>query len=479
VWSLVAPDPNSPQRPSFDASDPSAYPAGAWRRYDLIDQLASSLGMNVSLMLVGPAPRWAWAAHDGNVGPELGRYPNPADVEQFMQAAGTRYDGSFDPGGQSGGSAGSGGGLGGLGRVLGLGGSSQTQPPPLPAIRDWEIWNEPNGGSWLDPYYRRSGRREIYLQGAEYRSIANASWRGLQASGHGQDTILVGETANVGIAYPIPFLRALYCVGSNDRPLHGSAAAGVDCPTGGSAQSFVNSNPGLFQITGWAHHPYGFDTPPDRHYHNAQFVTIQNLSWMERILDGIFSAYGSSRAGGVPLYLTEWGYETNPPNPYHHTSLAEQAQWLNEGEFETWQEPYVRAVTQFELVDNGPDTAWPKTSIHYWSTFQTGLEFVNGRRKPGYWSFMLPIWVPRAHTGRAVTVWGQLRPADHATLQYGELQFRARGASGWSNLEEIDTDSPEGFFVARPRIRRPGYLRLTWLDPSDGVTYYGRTVTIG
>ncbi len=33
VWSLIAPDAGSSRQPKFDATDPAAYPAGAWYRY--------------------------------------------------------------------------------------------------------------------------------------------------------------------------------------------------------------------------------------------------------------------------------------------------------------------------------------------------------------------------------------------------------------------------------------------------------------
>lgn len=51
------------------------------------------------------------------------------------------------------------------------------------------------------------------------------------------------------------------------------------------------------------------------------------------------------------MYLTEWGYKTNPPNPYTRTSPAQQAALINQGEYLTWREPYVRGLTQFLLVD--------------------------------------------------------------------------------------------------------------------------------
>ena len=51
-------------------------------------------------------------------------------------------------------------------------------------------------------------------------------------------------------------------------------------------------------------------------------------------------------------------------------------------------------MTQFLLIDSLPDLRFPPRSIGYWSTFQTGLEFANGARKPSFAAYRLPIWGP-------------------------------------------------------------------------------------
>jgi hypothetical protein len=489
VWSLIAPDPNSRRAPHFDATSPSAYPYGAWDRWDLIDNVAHQLGMSVSFQIIGPAPVWARGTSVANQGKTLGRFPNQVDLRQFVEAAGRRYSGSYVPNPSA--ATASGGGLVPVPIPTTDGASiahvRQAAPytgytlpagQALPRVSRWEIWNEPDEADWLNPWFARRGASTIYIEAGGYRRIVSAAWTGLHDTGHGSDTILIGETANVGVRGPAYFTRALYCVGADDRPLRGDAAAALDCPASGDAAQFVARNPGLFGATGFAHHPYGFNVPPDRPYTAwPGFITLQNLGTLERLLNGIFASYGRARSGGVPIYVTEWGYDSDPPNPYNHTSLAEQAAWIDEGEFETWQMPWVRSDTQFLLVDDAPKAGARRGSREYWSTFQTGLEFQNGRRKPSYAAFMLPIWVPRARTGASVTVWGQLRPADHAAMQYGVLQYQARGASRFSTLAQVQTGSPEGFFVVRPRIPRPGQIRLAWTSPS-GVTYYSRTVAI-
>ncbi len=454
VWQLVAPNYSSTQRPAnFDATNPADYPPGAWSRWDTLVEAAHALGMQVYFLVIGPAPTWAVPPQNRTTqGPYLGWMPNPTEYEQFLQAVGTRYSGSYvDP--------------------------TAATTQAIPRVHYWGIWNEPDERSWLTPWYKTlpHHRRQL-LQPSEYRTLVSAAWNGLSASGHAGDTIMVGETANRGIWSPEPFIRALYCVGSNLRPLRGSTASSAGCPTSGSRSQFVSQNPGLFK-TSYAHHPYGFEAAPNRPDPVKGFITLYNIPSFERMLNGIFSSYGQRRPGGVPLYLTEWGFKTNPPNPYVSTSPAQQAAWINEGEYMTWQEPYVHGLTQFLLVDSPPKPDTRKGSVLYWSTFQTGVEYINGDRKPSFAAFQVPIWLPNPRHGRHVTVWGELRPADHTTTQYGEIEFQRKGSKSWRELTEVHTNSPEGFVVSHVSIPSAGQVRLAWLDP-NGSVFYSRSVPV-
>ena len=476
VWSLVAPDAGSTHKPKFDATNPRAYPAGAWDRYDTLVREATALGMTVYFQLSPLSPRWA-LPREANQGPILGRAPTPGLFRQFVQAVGTRYSGSFTadiPASEPPSSL--------LGLPVSLTPTQQqaTQPgSPVPRVSTWSIWNEPNERSWLNPWYRKVGRRgKVLLQPSLYRGLVDAGWSALKASGHTGDTILIGETANKGIMEPMPFIRAVYCVGTNLQPLRGSAASAVACPTSGSRAGFVNAHPGLFYSTGYAHHPYVFETPPTTRAPDNNTIALSNLPVFERAIDRVFANYGVRRPGGVPLYLTEWGFKTNPPNPYVKTTLSQQATWLNQGEYMTWLDPRVHALAQFELVDSPPKPRERKGSKMYWSTFQTGLLFRNGAAKPSFASFRLPIWLPVARHGARVTVWGQLRPADHTTTQQGAIQFRRRGQSTWSTLRIVQTSSPEGFIVAHVPIPAAGSVRLAWRGAAAGTTDFSRTVTV-
>ena len=480
VWSIVAPDPGSSTRPRFDATDPAAYPQGAWDRYDTIVDLAQQLGLKVDFQLTPPAPDWAVNSHDGTQGYAWSRDPNPRMYRDFVTAVGRRYSGSY---------------------VAGVPASQPPLPPmpfpppsaplvahgaqpsagqtqAIPRVSYWEIWNEPNEPSWLNPVYRYSGGRRIAKEPVLYRSLVDAAGSALAATGHGTDTILFGETASFSPIEPGAFVQDMYCLDTRNRPLQGRAARDLGCPTSGRPDDFVAAHPALFKVTGYSHHPYQFDSPPDTQPGHPTDVTLSDLWRFEGTLDGVFGAYGRLPRGGMPIYLSEWGYKTNPPNPYVHTSIAEQATWLNQGEYMAWRDSHVRDLGQFLLVDDGPRPGYPKGSRKYWGSFQTGLLYANGHLKPAYGSFRLPIWLPDARHGHRVLVWGQLRPADHSQLQSATLEFRPAGRRSWTALRDIQTANREGFLLAHVTIPAAGSVRLAWLSPSGSV-YYSRSVSVG
>ncbi len=483
VWQLIAPSASSTRRPKFDATDPAAYPHGVWDRWDLLAKTAQKLGMKVYFLVIGPAPKWAISSsvRNSRQGPDLGQAPNPRDYQNFVEAVGRRYSGAYvDPSSAADSPSSSTPTVPVSTVTLPVTVSQTTPAPPasaLPRVDYWGVWNEPNERSWLNPWYRQISGRKAYIQPQEYRSLVDAAWNGLSASSHSSDTIMIGETANRGILTPAQFVRGVYCVGGNLRPLRGRAASDIGCPTSGSPAQFANQHPGLFESSGWAHHPYAFDIPPNRPYSDRTYVALYNLGSFERLLSGIYSNYGLHPAGGVPLYLTEWGEKSNPPNPYVKTTTSEQAAWINLGEYLTWRMSFVRSLNQFLLVDSPPKPGEPKGSKLYWSSFQTGLEFRGGSAKPAMQAFQIPIWLPSARHGRSVAVWGQLRPAVHTSTQTGVIEFRPRGSGRWSKLADVQTSSPEGFIYNHVSIPSAGQVRLGWLDPS-GAVLYSRTVSV-
>lgn len=443
VWWLIAPDANSAKVPKFDATNPAAYSPAAWARYDLLDRTAHSLGMKVYFQITPLDPTWAKAKNNPPEGKPLGRAPDLKLFSEFVKAVGTRYSGHYGS-------------------------------PALPRVSTWGVWNEPNWPNWLNPWHRKVHGVTEHSQPPIYRGIVNTAYKALAATGHAKDTILIGESSNAGTIQPMTFLEDLYCVGKKFKLLHGHGAAVVGCPTKPSKSKFVKANPGLFKMSGWAHHPYGRPG-------NARqgWVTIYNLDTMEHGLNNIFHAYGHSRGKGVPLYLTEWdgALHTNPPDPYYSATLKQQAAWTDQGEYIAWKTPYVKTLCQFLLVDDKPNASAKKGSKKYYNTPTGGLIFSTGKPKPALQAFRIPIWLPNAKHSKHVAVWGQFRPANHHEAQKGKIEFQRRGSHKWIVLRKVTTKNSEGFVFTHVNIGSPGKVRLVW-QASKHHTDNSRSVTV-
>ena len=352
--------------------------------------------------------------------------------------------------------------------------SGRDPTTPLPRVGSWSIWNEPNvGSSSLSP----QAVDGVEVAPRLYRALANVAYAGLLATGHAPrtDTILVGETASTGHLdpglalgmQPLRFLRALYCVDGNYRPLRGEPARLRGCPVDAAgSRVFRADNPALFQATGWSHHPYNLIAGPDVPSPAADpdWVTLADLPKLERALDAVQEVYGSPRRW--PIYLTEYGFETNPPRSDLPTTPALQAAYLNQSEYMTWRDPRVRLLTQYLLQDSPPGRG----------SFASGLMFADAVKKPSFDAYRLPLWIPemRASRDQPLEVWGCVRPAKrYPRDKVGPVDIQLNGRT----VRSIHVTNPHGYFDVRVAFPHGGSVRLAWRYPG-GATVYSRTVTI-
>ena len=458
VWSLLAPQPTSSQKPKFNATDPAAYPGGAWARYDRLDYQAHQDGLQVYFQPVAPAPNWATTRLPVPQGYRYANNPNPTEYGQFVQAVATRYDGRYSTTDVTG------------------------TPVTLPAVRYWGIWNEPNIGGWLTPQWTRVHGVFVSTAAKIYRGMVRAAWQALVRTGHRHDTIMIGETAAYGAGHPgygastdpLIFLRALYCVNARYKPLTGAAATSIGCPASGRRSAFTRANPALFDAGAWAHHPYDFAKPPSAKRSDPNSATLSGMSKIETALDRAQGVYGHHAKW--PIDITEWGVQSRGPDPFIQFSQTQQAEYLNQGEYMAWTNPRVPTFAQFLLVDAAPNPAYKQGSKRYWATFQSGLLFYPSEApKPAYNAFELPLWLPNARHGSHVFVWGQIRPTDAPRV--ASLQFAPRGSSVWTTVAQIRPASSEGFFTTHVALPGPGGLRLDWTAPG-GQPFYSRTAQV-
>jgi hypothetical protein len=491
-WDSITPA----QRPfGFSATDPASYPG--WGIYDTIVQEARKDGIVIDFSVGGPAPRWA----TGRGLPASGGFggvwkPSASAFKQFAQAAGARYSGTYDPAQDA---------------------SVPGDPNDLPRVSFWEIWNEPNFGGDLAPQATKGST--VPAAAAMYRTLLDAGWSGLQSTGHGRDTIVIGNLdargqsgrpgpgapqglpGNFGATKPMQFVRALYCVSATYKPLRGGAAGLVGCPTNAAAsRRFRRAHPALFRATGFATHPYPVNLPPDRLSSNdPDYTEFAQLPQFARILDRLQKLYGSGTH--FRIYNNEYGYITNPPNasltplnPHgQFVSPSTAAGYMNWAEYLSWRNPRIASTMQYLLYDPNPREA-PE-----FGGFASGLIFYGGKRKPAYDAYRLPLFLPTttARSSRqSLEVWGCLRPAHYARLDTGtpqqvQIQYQRRSHGAFTTRRTVTINSSRGYFDLHMAFPASGSVRLAWtypeedallsqgkVSPAEGATVYSRTVRV-
>lgn len=143
--------------------------------------------------------------------------------------------------------------------------------------------------------------------------------------------------------------------------------------------------------------------------------------------------------------------------------------YMNQAEYLSWRDPRMGSYSQYLLAD-GPR-----------GVFATGLEFNDGRPKPGYAAYQMPLYLPVAQlrSGKPLEVWGAARPARYASAgkRRVELQFRAAGASAFNTMRTVTLSAGSVYFDLLQRFRSAGSVRAAWRAPG-GRMLFSRTVQI-
>ncbi len=475
TWMKIAPSPNSFTRPSgFNATDPAAYPARNWTALDTEIRDASADGIAVDLNVTGGVPLWAAGPGFpfGRTSPFYhGWEPSASQFGQFVHAVAVRYGGSFDP----------------LTRKI-----APHNKADLPRVSFWSIWNEPNEGAELAPQ-AVPGYSDLELAPELDRALIDSGWSALQGTGHGSDTILFGDIAprgavtfgDITYAVALDFVRTLYCVGSNYRPLSGFVASLEGCPsTAAGTARFAAQNPALFKASGFADHAHMSFYPPN-HEENLpfnplfgqeepNFTSLGLIGQLENALNRVFTAYGSRRQ--IPIYDTEFGYMSSPPkhatasDPYLSQTTA--AYYDNWAEYISWKDPRIVSFDQYLLEDLGPATA-----KNGYGSYASGLLNYGGKPKPGFAAWRLPIFMPQTTgtAGRALEVWGAVRPVHFTRLdivydrETVNIMFAPLGSHVFKAIDTVAISSPEGYFDTHVVFPSTGTVELSWTYPTDAL----------
>jgi Glycosyl hydrolase catalytic core len=306
---------SKPRRPA-DPND-RAY---NWDTYDRTVRFAVVNGIEPVFSIVGTPP-WANRARGWNVAPT-----NARDLRLFAAAAQKRYSGTF----------------------------RNAEGVTLPRVSLWMAWNEPNNPVFLKPQYRRSGKSWTIQSGRDYAKICNAVVQGIK-SVQRSSRVACGATGPRGnnnpsssrpSVSPIPFLRAMKAGG----------AKGFDA---------------------YAHHPYYGSPaetpttrpPPGRRGQPPTAVTLGNVDVLVKEIDRL---YGRR----TRIWITEYGYQTNPTDPIFGVSYSKQAKYLTQAVSIARRHPRIDVFLWFLLLDEQRLGGW-----------QSGLISFQGKRKPSFNAF--------------------------------------------------------------------------------------------
>jgi hypothetical protein len=291
-----------------------------------------------------------------------------------------------------------------------------------------------------------------------YRAMVQAAYPAIKDAAPAS-RVLVGATSSFGSSRPgeagvppLAFLRRLACVDERLQPIETGGCAGYR-PLPGD---------------GWSHHPYSLRTTPDVRPRDPDNVPVASLDRLAFVLRALAQSGRIARAD-AGIYLTEYGYETNPPDPQARFGAADQAGLLAWGESLASAVPAVRSWPQFLLRDRPGDPAGPL--MRPFGDWQSGLLYADGSPKPAYAEFRAPA------AAECVATTGGLR-----TRIWARLRQPPAGVAGW-----VDIGTVRGWRSVAPRVARaagapdpgsleawlPGapaaHLRLTWATSSGAV----------
>ena len=304
------------RRPS-DATDPDDK-AYDWSLYDRTIRNAAKYRVKVMLAIFG-TPGWANRGNGPNIPPA-----SMTDLRDFAYAAATRYGGSFVPA------------------------NAEPDSEPLPAVRYWLAWNEPNNPVFLRRQYRKVGGRYVMQSAIDYARICNSIYEGVKS------TLFAGQKVGCGATAPR----------GNNAPRSGRASI--------SPLAFLRASKsaGMKRFDAYAHHPYygsALEAPTTR----PKAKTAVGLGNIDDLIKELTRLYGKKR-----VWITEYGYQTKPPDRVFGVSYAKQAAYLRQAYGLARKNPRIDMMLWFLLRDQIDVGGW-----------QSGLLTLGGKKKPAFTAF--------------------------------------------------------------------------------------------
>lgn len=268
-----------------------------------------------------------------------------------------------------------------------------------PWVTHWLIWNEPNQARWLRP--TSASVYTTRLLNPAYTAIHSVI---SNAEVGGGVTAPRGSTGGVS---PVAWLTAMH-----------NAHARLDA---------------------YADNPYPLnpkrESPLAGGCATCSTVTMSTIGRLTKLVAADF--------GRARIWLTEYGYQTNPPDPILGVSQVLQARYVGEGAYQAFRTGRVDMLIQY-LYRDEPNI----------SRFQSGLVTVDDTPKLAYAAFQLPL-AQIARRGSTVTLWGQLRAPGSGTTAH----IQKRIGSRWVSVVTVNA-STTGYWTAHARLTPSTFVRV-------------------
>ncbi len=365
-------------------------------RFDDLDEFVRNAGMHGMEVMLTIWGTPSWA--NGGKGQNYAP-TSPTSLQNFARALASRYSGRYQG---------------------------------LPFVRYFTVWNESNLGLFLSPQYNAKGKP---VAPAIYARMYRAAYAGIKA-GNPLALVGIGETSARG----------------RDHFLGRPGTQETESP-GRFAQLLSMQRPAL-RFDAWSTHPY----PTDLQQRPLQAVRWPNvtLSQLPRFEDSLAKWFHRSR---VPIWITEYGYQTRPENP-KGVSYATQAAYARQVLNIAAGDPNVRMFIWFILRDD-PTSAW-----------KSGLVRRDGTKKPAFATYAA---LAKKYDGRSpqfVVRAGVTNPL----VRFGALELWSRSGTGakvgmtiavYDGAREVRTAQPVS------TIGRDGWVSFRApLKTVKGHTYY-------
>ncbi|MFN8150899.1 MAG: hypothetical protein U0R24_07210 [Solirubrobacterales bacterium] len=396
-WAVVGfnqpTNPTDPDDPNYD-----------WSLYDNAIRGAAADGFDIDLTVTN-APAWA---EGPNRPSDLDRYPagswkpNAQAFADFARAVATRYSGSFTPAGEL---------------------------EPLPAVKYFEAWNEPNLSTYITPQW--DGNKNMATD--IYGKMLNGFYDSVKAVSPDAQ-VVVGGTAPYGDppggpnrTQPIRFYQELLCLNTKNKK--------SSCPNGEAPK---------FDVI--AHHPINRTDPPKAKAANKGDVEVADFGSLVDVLRAAERQGTPATGGKHDVWANEIWWQTNPPDKAEGVSYKTQARWYQQT-FQMLWKAGADNVTLLQLQDS-KYTPGEFTLASY----QSGVFTYAGKRKPSADAVAFPFVV--TGKGKKAKAWGEAPAAGRLTVK-----AKAKGG-GYRKVGSFDVKSGAVFNKSIRLPKAKGKVKL-------------------